>query len=161
LTFRRHSGRYALPDPIHRFQALLTALAYAEARSGLIDDALTHWSECLIEFGDVIDPAASAACIEGLAQLAHLQGRPADCLTLLGAGTAYRRRHGVTSSPIWATVMSSAAAAARAVLPAATITRAENAGERLTFAEAVQLGLPLSDNGARGAAAAPRVTDPP
>jgi len=140
---------------------VLDSLAYAEARSGLIGDALTHWSECLTELGDVIDPAASAACIEGLAQLAHLDGRPADCLTLLGAGTAYRRRHGVTSSPIWATVMSSTAAAARAVLPAATITRAEGAGERLTFAEAAQLGLRLSDNGASEAAAAPRVTDRP
>jgi predicted ATPase/DNA-binding XRE family transcriptional regulator len=121
---------------------VLDSLAYAETRRGLSDEARTHWSACLLDFGDVIDPGMAATCLEGLAVLAHRDARHADCLTLLAVSAAHRRRHNTSAPPVWVNVMAATAAAARAALPADASAAADVAGKQLAFAEAVHLALP-------------------
>lgn len=119
----------------------LDSLAYAECRSGQPDEAMEHWSECLRELGDVIDPFMSAAVIEGIAQLAHLSSRHADCLVLLAATHSRRVRHAALAPALWACVLDDAAAASRAALPAEASAAAAVTGTALTWPDVVELAL--------------------
>jgi len=119
----------------------LDSLALVEARSGHHEAALEHWTECLVDLGDVIDPTTAATCIEGLAQLALLRADPERCLSLLAASAAHRARHDVAPSPIWAEIVATTSASAVTELPAEAIEAAARSGEDLVWADVVDLGL--------------------
>ncbi|MEP6695865.1 MAG: helix-turn-helix domain-containing protein [Pseudonocardiales bacterium] len=124
---------------------VLDSLAYLEAMSGSARSAVAHWAECLIDLGTVVDPVTSASCIEGLARLALIDGRPKDCLALYAAAAAHRRRYDVTAPPMWREVIARTTAQASAALTTVTAEAACAAGQRLNLAEAIHVGLQRHD----------------
>lgn len=143
---------------LHLVALVLDSLALAEACAGHTDEAMSHWAQCLRDLGEVLPPAIATTCVEGLALLAQLACRPADCLVLLAASRAHRERHAAPAHSLWNSVLANTAGAARAALPAEAIATAARIGAGLTWAQAVDLALLQGAKPAGGPQAAPRTS---
>jgi predicted ATPase len=131
----------ALADP--RNTALtLHSLGWLAQSRGYDARARALYAESLAIRNELGDRGGkTAACLEGLAQIALRSGCPARALQLLGAAEALRQASRAAALPAWQSTIDDAMAASRAALGEPRFEEAWAAGRALPAEQAIALAL--------------------
>jgi predicted ATPase/DNA-binding XRE family transcriptional regulator len=120
---------------------VLIRLGDLARQQGSGERARTYFAESLTLSAQLADKVSVAANLEGLARLAHVRGRWERVARLFGAAADLRARIGAPLSPVEAAADDEIIATARTRLGEPAFIAAWQAGQRLTFEQAVHEAL--------------------